>query len=144
MKLGIEHLSPYLPYMLQYISPEHEAQSMLDIYKPESIEVMIPTSMMSIIHRELKIVLKPMKTLTQEELIAEGFGSHIDYLTHELQNPKNKNRISSDGKPSWRVEKAPFEMVQYLIREHYDVFGLLEAGLAVDYYIIKAQYPDII
>lgn len=65
--------------------------------------------------REVKLVLHPMSKLTREELITQGFDSHIDYLTHEQQDPL----------------KAPYEMVQYLIGRGFDVFGLIESNQAI-------------
>jgi len=70
----------------------------------------------------IKLVLKPMKDLTKEELLNECFDDHIDFLTNEHQeNPQR-----------FRIERAPYEMVQFLISKHYDVFGLIPKELAVD------------
>jgi len=64
---------------------------------------------------EIKPILIPLSDLTKEELREQGFSSHIDYLTHEKQNPL----------------KAPFEMVQYLFTNHFDIYGLIDKGLAI-------------
>jgi hypothetical protein len=61
-------------------------------------------------------VLRPLSELTKEELIEQGFHSHIDHLTHEKQNPLD----------------APFKMIAYLFSKHFDVFGLVEKGLAIE------------
>lgn len=63
-----------------------------------------------------KMILKPMSDLTKEELTKYGFTNHIDYLTHEKQDPM----------------KAPYEMTEYLFKNHYDVFGLIEKCLAIN------------
>lgn len=61
-------------------------------------------------------ILRPLSDLTKEELIEQGFSSHIDYLTQQKQDHL----------------KAPFFMVQYLLSKHFDIFGLIENGLAID------------
>ncbi len=65
---------------------------------------------------DMKLILHPLSDLTKEQLREQGFFSHIDYLTHEKQNPM----------------KAPYEMIEYLFSQHFDVFGLIDKGLAVD------------
>jgi hypothetical protein len=62
-----------------------------------------------------KMVLKPMSDLTQEELRANGFDNHLDYLTHEKKDPL----------------KAPCEMTQYLFSKLYDVYGLIGQDKAI-------------
>lgn len=63
-----------------------------------------------------KMILKPMSDLTKEELMEFGFKNHIDYLTHEKQDPM----------------KAPHEMIEYLFKNHYDVYGLIDKNLAIN------------
>lgn len=70
----------------------------------------------------MKLILKPMSLLTREELIAQGFNSHIDYLTSEqFCNQKEK----------FPIFKAPYDMIIYLLSNHYDVFELIPKKLAV-------------
>lgn len=136
MIIELTNLAPYLPYDLCYVSPAHEAEFLMDFTKPETIEIMSPISMLAICENNYKVILKPLNTVGEEELRGQGFHSYIDYLTHELHNPRNAKRLDSDGKPLWRIGAVPFEMVQYLITQHYDVFGLIQNDLAVNYYDI--------
>ena len=70
----------------------------------------------------MKLILKPMIFLTRKELEEQGFNSHIDYLTIEqFCNQKEK----------FPILKAPYDMMQYLISKHYDVFDLIPKKLAV-------------
>jgi hypothetical protein len=70
----------------------------------------------------MKLILKSMSSLTRKELEEQGFNSHIDYLTTEqFCNQKEK----------FPIFKAPYDMIQYLISEHYDVFDLIPKKLAV-------------
>lgn len=69
-----------------------------------------------------KLILKPIGKLTKEELLQAGFRTHIDFLTHELQSPTCTHKI----------EDAPHKMVEYLLSQHYDIFGLFYSGLAIE------------
>ena len=66
-----------------------------------------------------RLLLKPLSDLTRKELELEGFDSHIDYLTYENKGSE------------WTL-KAPFNMVQYLLSKHFDIYNLIENGLAID------------
>ena len=65
-------------------------------------------------------VMRMLSSLTRQELIDKGFTTHLDYLTHEHQEYPETFPICS----------APYDMVQYLISKHYDIFGLIPQGLA--------------
>jgi len=69
--------------------------------------------------KDIKLILQPLSDVTRKELEEQGFDSHIDYLTYENQGVE------------WTLE-APFNMVQYLLSQHYDIYGLIPAGLAID------------
>jgi len=72
----------------------------------------------------MKLILKPMSSLTRKELEEQGFSSHIDYLTTEQ---------FCDQKEKFPIFKAPYNMIQYLISKHYDVFYLIPKKLAVSF-----------
>jgi hypothetical protein len=70
----------------------------------------------------MKLILKPISFLTRQELEEQGFNSHIDYLTNEQL---------CDQKEKFPILKAPYDMIQYLLSKHYDVFYLITKNLAV-------------
>ncbi len=77
-------------------------------------------------HHEVELseifpILYPLEHLTREELLKQGFNSHLDYLTHEKGDPM----------------KAPFEMILFLIKQRYDVFGLIKTRQAIDKTTLK-------
>ena len=41
-----------------------------------------------------------------------------------------ENTLTSDDLTELNLSKLPYECVEYMFRNHYDVFGLIEAGLA--------------
>ena len=64
-------------------------------------------------------ILKPLSDLTKKELYNAGFQCHVDYLTHENKGVE------------WTL-KAPYNHIEYLFKNHFDVFGLIPKKLAVD------------
>ena len=55
------------------------------------------------------------------------FDYQIDWLTHERDG-----HVKYYGSLDKFINKTDFGHVQYLISKHYDVFGLIEKGLAID------------
>jgi len=110
MKLELKCLAAYLPYGLK--GAEYNGAYLYELQSVsfEGAGFRLPERI------DCKPILRPLSDLTKEELIEQGFWHHIDFLTHEKQNP---------------IE-APYFMVEYLLSKHFDVFGLIEAGLAID------------
>jgi hypothetical protein len=138
MKLELKHIVPYLPYELEFNDPETVVLGVM---------VAIVTGMPGLIFYEdkdtieyydlsaIKPLLIPMSELTKEELRAQGFHSHIDFLTHEKRSP-----IGEMGEYGWK-DGAPWEMVTYLFSKHFDVFGLIDAGLAINKLLFNPKQP---
>lgn len=142
-KLELKHLAPYLQYDVK-IKDNRNNTYLVTGFSAEHgnffkmIELMDNNENKHFVNFVgAKPILRPLSDLSQIELLTAGFSSHIDYLTHELQNKDNHDRIDSCGKKLWRVEAAPYEMVAYLFENHFDVFGLIEKGLAVDINTLK-------
>jgi len=122
-KLELKHLASYLPYGLKFIANEDDKIFILlhlSVYydqNPMQVEGYCEEhqEMRSVFLEGCKPILKPLSDLTKEELILAGFESHIDFLTHEKRDPI----------------LAPYWMIEYLFSKHYDVFGLIEKGLAI-------------
>ena len=124
MELELSHLAAYLPYDL-LINCRDKLETASGVmtgikdfgYKDVSIYVFrkIDFEMSNV-----KPILQPMSKLTRKELEDAGFRTHIDFLTWEFQKGITK------------IEDPPHKMVQYLLSQHYDIFGLIEAGLAVE------------
>jgi hypothetical protein len=129
MKLKLAHLAGYLPYGLKvrvhdykcdYVGREFdEVIGFHQWDKSGSLWSVLTCGGAKPNVEKVSPILRPLSDITRKELELEGFESHIDYLTYE-----NKG---SD----WTL-KAPFNMVQYLLSKHFDIFGLIEKGLAID------------
>lgn len=120
MELEVKHLAPYLPYglKLQYIirgkvektgimktiihndSETHPTKIAIDFSDVEHIWMFKP-------------ILKPMSSLNNVDIVRLKLFTESDkqYL---IDNPLN----------------CDYDDLQYLFSEHYDVFGLIDIGLA--------------
>ena len=84
---------------------------------------------------EFKLLLHPLSDLTKgENAYEEGFD---EYRTHDLQGNKSEClRISN----VWHSPTGlSYDRVQMLLKQHYDVFGLIEEGLAIDINTLKEK-----
>lgn len=120
MKLELKHIAPYLPYGLKY----------KDI--PEGFDGIRGLNINNIdwcLHNG-KPILHPMSDLTNDklriEMIKAEHSSHIDWTTDEREG-----WIEKYGRDRW-LNDIPFVITQYLFEHHYDVFGLIPQGLAID------------
>jgi len=128
MKLELKHLAPYLPYKLKCLA-QGEDKKVFDIQGITDFTDVDLHEKGRTVNEQYDIedvfpILRPLSDLTRKELELEGFDSHIDYLTYE-----NKG-------VDWTL-KAPYVMVEYLFSKYFDVFGLIEKGLAIDINALK-------
>jgi len=102
MTLELKNVAPYLPYSLKVF-----------YYSECTIETMIGLNEHTITtdcddcdYSEIKLILKPLSDLKE-------------FSTNEFHN-------------RMLVKDFSFDEVQKLIADHYDIFGLIEQGLAID------------
>jgi len=133
MELELKHLAPYLPYKLK-------------IYTPNSTWIGI-SSVLNYANKptvEIYPILRPLSDLTKEiEVNGERFvpESLMSDMGHSVLFKNGKFRCDLDedilaefpvlGKP-YNIEWLPYKMVDKLFEWHFDVFGLIEQGLAID------------
>ena len=121
MKLELKHLAPYLPYKLR-IKTKYGWDTMATLneyevngdhedsysYEDHPDEVL-----------EFKPILRPLSDLTDIEVEKLEYG----YINSIIEKLKSKE-----------IELIVYE---YLVKNHFDVFGLIEKGLAIDINTIK-------
>lgn len=126
-KLKLEDLTPYLESKLVLIKNGRKLKLIglsIDGLLLEKLDEKIfknHSVMWSNIDK-IKPILKPLSSLYAEDLIKAGFSTHLDYCTFE--NQRNPNVFP--------IKTAPYKMVKWLYKNHYDVDGLIDAGLAID------------
>lgn len=105
MKLEIKHLAPYLPYGLKCYYPEKLPFSEFFEKKVEQHTAeMGVISMMGVLKGFSKPILRPLCELDVDD---------------EVNTPEY-------------LQGCCYSYVQKLLSEHFDVFGLIEKGLAID------------
>ena len=117
MKLELKHLVGYLPYRLKI---KTTSTNYKETYTLISLDVFgFGFKEGELFLRRCKPILRPLSDLTRKELEDAGFSDHIDYLTYENKGVE------------WTL-KAPYTHIKYLLSKHYDVYGLIPAGLAIN------------
>lgn len=128
MKLELKHIAPYLPYGLRLTNSSHPMNGrMCELLSKYDYNTIRP-------------ILRPLSDLIPVEEddindmvlinLVNGADQHCDaydeWRDSYLDNPEQM-----------RILQAPYEVFEELIKQHYDVFGLIPAGLAIDVNTIK-------
>ena len=160
MKLNLEHLAPYLPYELTYLSPKVEKKNILDWGKEKTIEKMGVVSMMALCgHETMKPILRPLSDLVKNiEIDGDNFiplfhfakmqiaDDELDRLYIETDNKTFFNCMYNTGGEeddlvvyfdTCNILLTPYERITELLKMHFDVFGLIDKGLAIDINTLK-------
>lgn len=144
MQLELKHLAPYLPYglecnvvgcdgntykdcLLTEASTKDSYESFCFLYKDEMI------AEVSMVHIEnIKPVLRPLSDLLKDVEFSSDKVLEMDDLEYDFTDVQidmlNENKLHSQV--CWVV-------FQRLIENHFDVFGLIKQGLAIDINTLK-------
>jgi hypothetical protein len=131
MKLELKHLSPYLPYNLKGIYHESIITLSLNGFSSPT-EIGYDISLF--LKCEIKPILRPLYDLQNKDLdLWIDFGIEIDEAnTHYLIDSLVKGTFyAKDIHFAFRVREALFKM-------HFDVFRLIENGLAININTLKS------
>lgn len=155
MKLQVKHLAPYLPYKPKILVPHWR-----DVNKKETVIVM-ELSFDGYINLDngnshfvesSKIFLRPLSGLH-----AEIHSNGKTFIPIQILQKKFTKRLRFDGDGFYyHIDKSvvrgkssdthfPFsqlEAYEYLFEWHFDVFGLIEKGLAIDYNSVKSNKDE--
>ena len=117
-ELTIEHIAPYLPYGLN-VSKLHTLHSGVGI---GSIEHVLTTK-----NKAIKPILRPLSDLDTETLLKDlgrkSSDAIIDWCEYFDSDSENKNCA---------ILCAPYPVIQYCFKNHFDVFSLIPLNLAID------------
>ena len=135
MKLELRHLSPYLPYdlkginYLKYISTlgiRDEVFTYTNFYENKKIkEKFTYLSIDSFLNEKYKPILFPLSSLTKDDIKNFYQFNNYDLKSIDLKEWAEDLIFLIN-------EKEPFQLSQfeYLFSKKFDVFGLIDAGLA--------------
>lgn len=136
MELEVKHLAPYLHYglKLQYVVREKVEQTgiMQSISHNEDETHPTRVSISAMYNAEYIWMFKPMlrrkthlKTLQSEILIRWGGGLADRAKAQWLKEITNDMQHSA-------FNSLRYDFVEFMLENHIDVFGLIDAGLAVE------------
>jgi len=124
-KLELKHLAPYLPYGLKVKDIAYSATFGLSL-----TNIILPLKD----NEYYKPTLRPLSDLNESE-IDNIYTLFIDNR-HDIEREWieiNVNMLKTEHfSIKWAIDLMPYLLMEYLYEHHYDVFGLIEKGLAID------------
>jgi hypothetical protein len=134
MKLELKHLAPYFPYGLKGYYEKDKTTWTLDCELHEADYQMKSLPLFHFIGTgSCKPILRPLSDLTREDLI-EDLGTEtscLDWTTSEREH-----WIRFYSREHW-INNLPYLIYSHLVKNHFDVFGLIPKGLAIDINTLK-------
>lgn len=131
MKLEVKHIAPYLPYGLKVLRPDNK--TILELHGIIGTLYIFNTegkteSYGAIKSNGNKPILRPLKEIVD---VIEMFDD-MDYWMSNYEGGKKIEGLSFGG-----IKKIGLDDYQKLFSMHFDVFGLIPQGLAVDINTLK-------
>ena len=114
-KLELKHIAPYLPYGLVVTNLNEKIELSV-----RNIDFMLLPS------QDFKPMLKPLSDLTEKE---------ANFMWFEIISTDNDCFNQDDFYESvvlGSVQFLPIMVYEYLLSKHFDVFGLIDKGLAIN------------
>lgn len=144
MKLTIEHLAPYLPYGLNikilnykcdYVGVEYSIANGY-YFIEDSLHVTYEKGSTGKSVNDFKPILRPLSDMTKEFEVGDEIFVPFHAIKYLYPNTPNWNIYWRD----WVIEKShplvdthiEYCIMQLLFKYHFDVFGLVDQGLAID------------
>ena len=120
MKLELKHLAPYLPYGLKC-----KSTTILFGEEDSGVYEMGMISMRGVLKGTGKPILRPLKEIYEVERIMNEFSEY------HLENFANSFFIVGLECTS-RFDNLSVTQYECMLKHHFDVFGLIDKGLAID------------
>jgi hypothetical protein len=143
MELEIKHLAPYLPYglKLQYVVREKvEKTGVLQSISHRDFETH-PTrvSIEGLYNEEhiwmFKPILRPLSDLNNE-IVING-EKHQMWLLINGQKALENGEIENMNGYQYSILELSYNKIQTILKFHFDIFGLIEKGVAISYNDLK-------
>jgi hypothetical protein len=133
-QLEIKNLAPYLPYGLR-IKWNKNIYEMISLRSNERCQLVDKFSDevygVKLLH--IKTILRPISEL--DNLIKKEFEKYdrVKECDMEIINLFcYENTNTDEPLVDLDLNKLPYECIEYMFRNHYDFFGLVSVGLAID------------
>ena len=133
-KLELKHLAPYLPYGLKIQGINHGEIAELSCCTETSVNITARTfqyGMWADIF-DIKPILRPLSDLTK--VIQHNGNEFIPYIEYNYIREFLEELSTLDHT---YMDHVQYKVIEVLFELHFDVFGLIEKGLAIDINTIK-------
>lgn len=132
MKLELKHVAPYLPYALKWQHMTIDKVLRMDgLEEVRELRIRLSDGLYSYHKDFLKPLLRPLSDITKEiEVNGEKFVPMVKL--YEIYPRQTKSLIGFSRDVINSPLEIEYRIVQKLAEWHFDVFGLIEQGLAVD------------
>lgn len=147
MRLELKHIAPYLPHQLQILTPNCEGHlSILKGLKSNKFDQLCirDSDDKWWINSSVKPILRPLSDLTKEiqTIHGEVFIPYKDIENQFNIEGLNNNlyylvKREDDGNVFISLIEN-YQIIQILFQWHFDIFGLIENGLAIDINTLKS------
>lgn len=121
MKLELKHIAPYLPYGVQIEVTDYCIELGSYEQKKETYTTTLDAYGLHYFNTNVRLILRPLSDLTKE----------IEHNGEKLVPSKLLNFDFSDLS-QFDYEYIPYNLAAFLLEHHFDIFGLIENGLAID------------
>lgn len=126
MKLELKHLVGYLPYGLKsYV--EYDGHKLIKDINVNNVMCIVDSEVLS------KPILRPLSGF--ERYFSKLFDEDIDvrtFLNEGFITKENQFEDIADMIDNYKIEWWPHGVIQLALKHHFDIFGLIEQGLAID------------
>lgn len=134
-KLKLKHLLPYLPYELNVQDDEGNTRELKGLLITECFLDYngYGTDKTELDFSEIKPILIPMSKL-KPKLIEEfeNYHSHKEYDKDVIDYFCEEMGVDADEVDNMKPEFFNYGTMQWLFKNHYDVFDLIESDLAIE------------
>ena len=147
MNLELKHLAPYLPYGLKInLTRSCFERTNIDFmgttiaYNSATKEHYIIKNAVTYGMEHIKPILRPLSDLVKEiEVNGKRFvpKDYFEDTYYTLDLHEQCNLLIGEDGENW-VNQCDYMLVDYLFEWHFDVFGLIEQGLAIDINTLKS------
>lgn len=138
MELEVKHLAPYLPYEIEALNLFDEKNKIIGL-KNETYFIENGNTYAYGDIRDCIPIFKPISDLSI--LVIEEFekydGKRNGKANDEIINLFCEENGVDEIIENIELKSLPYECIEYMFKNHYDFFGLIEKGLAVSIHDVK-------
>jgi len=138
MKLELKHLAPYLPYGLKVNFSRNNGMFKSDNVNLQNTAMCHNTTVnetyflckdVSYGIFDCKPILRPLSDITED---SEMFESVNNMICGDIVSFRGDKIVMYIGGSWVHADEFPYDIAVMLFEKHYDVFGLIEKGLAIN------------